>query len=69
MTLKIDAKFEEKLICCFKNDKKLVKFDPSTRKCQKFALQNVKGDVKFEEKLARGLKNGMRNMEKFHRSP
>ena len=23
MTLKIDAKFEEKLICCFKNDKNL----------------------------------------------
>ena len=25
MTLKIDVKFEEKLICCFKNDKNLVK--------------------------------------------
>ena len=34
MTLKIDAKFEEKLICCFKNDKNLVNFDPSTRKSQ-----------------------------------
>ena len=41
MTLKIDAKFEEKLICCFKNDKNLVKFDPSTRKSQKFALSFV----------------------------
>ena len=30
MTLKSDAKFEEKLICCFKNDKNLVNFDPST---------------------------------------
>ena len=30
MTLKGDAKFEEKLTCCFKNDKNLVKFDPST---------------------------------------
>ena len=29
MILKIDAKFEEKLICCFKNDKNLVNFDPS----------------------------------------
>ena len=29
MTLKRDAKFEEKLICCFKNDKNLVNFDPS----------------------------------------
>ena len=31
MTLKIDAKFEEKLICCFKNDKNLVNFDLSTQ--------------------------------------
>ena len=37
MTLKIDAKFEEKLICCFKNDKNLVKFDPSTQKSTKHA--------------------------------
>ena len=41
MTLKIDAKFEEKPICCFKNDKNLVKFDPNTRKSQKFALSFV----------------------------
>ena len=38
MTLKTDAKFEEKLICCFKNDKKLVSFDLNTQKFQKFAL-------------------------------
>ena len=38
MTLKIDAKFEEKLIFCFKNDKNLVKFDLSTRKSRKLAL-------------------------------
>ena len=38
MTLNIDAKFEEKLICCFKNDKNLVKFDPSTRKSPKLPL-------------------------------
>ena len=38
MTLKTDAKFEEKLIICFKNDKDLVKFDLSTRKSPKFAL-------------------------------
>ena len=31
MTLKSDAKFEEKPICCFKNDKNLVNFDPSTQ--------------------------------------
>ena len=34
MTLKIDAKFEEKLICCFKNDRNLVNFDPSTQNLQ-----------------------------------
>ena len=38
MTLKIDAKFEEKLICCFKTDKYLVSFYTSTQKSQKFAL-------------------------------
>ena len=32
MTLKSDVKFGEKLICCFKNDKNLVNFDPSTQK-------------------------------------
>ena len=38
MTLKINAKFEEKLICCFKNYINLVNFDPSIQKSQKFAL-------------------------------
>ena len=38
MILKIDAKFEEKLICRFKTDKNLVNFYPSTQKSQKFAL-------------------------------
>ena len=38
MILKIDGKFEEKLICCFKIDKNLVNFDPSTQKFPKFAL-------------------------------
>ena len=36
MTLKSDAKSEEKLICCFKNDKNLVKFDMSTENFQNF---------------------------------
>ena len=35
MTLKSDAKFEEKLIFRFKNDKNLVNFDPSTLKVSK----------------------------------
>ena len=38
MILKRDAKFEEKSICCFKNDNNLVNFDPTTEKSQKFAL-------------------------------
>ena len=38
ITLNTDAKFEEKPICCFRNDKKLVNFDLSTWKPQKFAL-------------------------------
>ena len=39
MTLKSDAKFEEKLICCFKTDKDLVNLYPiETLKSQKFAL-------------------------------
>ena len=41
MTLKIDPKSEEKLICCDKNDKNLVKFDPSTQKYPKRALSFV----------------------------
>ena len=41
MTLRTDAKFGEKLICCFKNDKNFVKFDPSTQKSPKFALSFV----------------------------
>ena len=32
------AKFEEKLIFCFKNDKNLGNFDPSTKKSKRFAL-------------------------------
>ena len=32
------AKFEEKLIFCFKNDKNLVNFDPSTKESKKFEL-------------------------------
>ena len=38
MTLKVDAKFEVKLICCFKTDKNLVNFYPSAQKSQKLTL-------------------------------
>ena len=34
MTLKSDAKFEEKLICYFKNDKNFVNFDLSIQNSQ-----------------------------------
>ena len=36
MTLKIDVKFEEKRICCFKNDRNLPNFDLNTRNSQNF---------------------------------
>ena len=36
MTQKIDAKFEEKMICCFKNGKNLANFDLSTQNSQNF---------------------------------
>ena len=45
MTMKNDTKFEEELTCQFKIDmRNLTYFDPSTRKSQKFALQQVAFD-------------------------
>ena len=41
MKLKSGAKFEEKLIFWFKNDKNLMNYDPSTKKSKKFALSLV----------------------------
>ena len=42
MTLKIDAKFEEKLICGWKNDmKNLANFHQSTPKCQNCDFDGV----------------------------
>ena len=38
MIPKSGAKFEEKLIFCFKNDKNMVNFDPSTKRTETFAL-------------------------------
>ena len=38
MIPKSDAKFEEKPICCFKNDTNLVNFGMSSQKSPKFAL-------------------------------
>ena len=39
MAMKNDAKFEEKLIFCFKIDiRNVTNFDPSSQKSQKFSL-------------------------------
>ena len=38
MIPKSGAKFEEKLVFCFKNDKNFGDFDPSTKKSKKLAL-------------------------------
>ena len=38
MISKSGAKFEEKLIFCFKSDKNLMNFDPSNKKSKKFAV-------------------------------
>ena len=42
MTLKSDAKFAEKPICFFKNDKNLAKFDLILRICTLIALFRAK---------------------------
>ena len=39
--MKSDGTFREKLICCFKNNKNLVNFDPSTQKSQNIAFSLV----------------------------
>ena len=67
MTLKSNVKFEEKLTCCFKNDKNLVKFVLSTQNFHNI-YTTMKSDVKFEEKLTCSLENHMRNTANFHQS-
>ena len=42
MTLKSDAKFEEKLTCCLENDmRNLANFHQSTRKCQNWNFDKI----------------------------
>ena len=42
MTLKSDAKFEEKLTCCLENDmRNLANFDQSTRKSQNWNFDRI----------------------------
>ena len=58
MTLKSDAKFEEKLICCFKKYKNLVNFDVSTRNSQNFHFDwflLCKVYITFDLKTYRGV--------------
>ena len=69
MILKSDAKFEEKLIFCFKNDKNLVNFDLSTEKSKKSALWLVPFVwPKKKEKLICGLENDVKNLANFHQN-
>ena len=77
-----DAKFKEKLIFCFKNDKNLVNTLICTlighfcAKYTTFDLKKYKGvyfmtlksHAKFEEKLTCGLENDMRNLANFHQN-
>ena len=42
MTLKIDAKFKEKLACCLENDmRNLGNFHQSTQKCQNWDFDQI----------------------------
>ena len=41
MALKIDAKFEGKLTCAFKNDRDLANFHQSTRKSQNWDFDEI----------------------------
>ena len=58
MTLKSDAKFEEKLICCFKNDKNYVNFEHEHSKFSKYPLWLVLfcvNYITFDLKKYRGV--------------
>ena len=71
MTLKSDVKFEEKSICCFKNNKNFVNFDPSSQKSQKICIfigPFCAKYITFEEKLTCGLEKDMRNLANFHQN-
>ena len=55
MTLKSDAKFEEKPICCFKNDKNLVNFDHSTQSLKKLHFDRSLSYITIDLKKYRGV--------------
>ena len=58
MILKSDAKVEEKPICCFKNEKSFVNFDPSTQVSKictvicPFCVKYITFDQKSTEELS-----------------
>ena len=56
MTLKSDAKFEEKLTCCLENDmRNLANFHQSTRKCQNWNFDGVQSRKFMTLKFTEGL--------------
>ena len=78
MILKSNAKFEGKLICCFKNDRNLVNFDLSTQKSQKtwtlnsFCTKHIMFDLKKYRGVifygTCGLGNYIKTMVTLHQS-
>ena len=81
MTLKSDAKFEEKLTCGLENDmRNLANFHQNTQKSQNWnfdgillskeevCLMSMKNDAKFEEELTCGFKIDMRDLTNFNSS-
>ena len=52
MTLKIDAKFEEKLTFYFKNNKNLVKFDKTSTLICSYCAKYLMFDLKSTEELS-----------------
>ena len=53
MTLKSDAKFEEKLTCGLENDSNLANFHQSTLKCQNWDFDGIL--LKILLKISRGV--------------
>ena len=83
MILKSDAKFEEKLICCFKIFIRALKVSNictligpfrakyisfNLRYTQEFFFMTLKSHAKFEEKSTSGFKNYLRNLANFHQN-
>ena len=71
MTLKSDAKFEEKLTCGLQNDirdKSNFYFNGfllAKKITEELSFMTLKSDAKFEEKRTCGLENDMRNLANF----